>query len=96
MPDNETPVSLEQLLDRKLDPVLSSIKEIRETSKNLLKSTSFLSEKFEEMKIQIQKLQGENKSIREESLNLKAQVAEMRYAVNIMEQNFDNMEQYSR
>ena len=96
MPDKQTLASLEQLLDRKLHPVLSSIEEIRETSKDLLKSTSFLSEKFEEMKIQIQNLQAENKSIREKNLNLKAQVAEMHYSINNMEQNLDIMEQYSR
>lgn len=88
--------SLEQLLDRKLKPFLSSIEGIRETVKDLVKSTSFLSEKFEEMKNQIENLQGENKTIMEENLNLKVLVADLRYAVDTMEQNLDNMEQYSR
>ena len=46
MSDKGTLVSLGQLLDQKLEPVLSSIEEIREIAKDLLKLTSFLSEKF--------------------------------------------------
>lgn len=87
---------LEQLLDKKLQPIMSSIEGFRSTVSDLVKSTSFLSEQFEVMRKQIESLQNENKSISEENSSLKIKVTEMRQALDTMELTLDNMEQYSR
>ena len=72
---------LEQMLNKKLQPIMSSIKGISD----LVKSTSFLSEQFQVMRKQIESPQNKNKSISEENSSLKINVAEMRQALDMLE-----------
>ena len=86
----------EQILDRKLTPLLAKFDQLNDKVDDALSSLSFLSEKYEEIKGKVSQLEESNKGLKKENLFLNKELAKATNDIKNLRELQDEFEQYGR
>ncbi|XP_063971383.1 uncharacterized protein LOC135158048 [Lytechinus pictus] len=73
---------LSNSLNAKLTVLEQSIDSVREGQNSIVNSLSFLNEKFEEMKLKAERIEKENKELREQNICLQKRFSELTFQLN--------------
>ncbi|XP_041453274.1 uncharacterized protein LOC121406325 [Lytechinus variegatus] len=77
---------LSNSLNAKLTVLEQSIDSIREGQSSIVNSLSFLNEKFEEMKLKAEKIEKENRELKEQNICLQKRFSELTFQLNELDQ----------
>jgi FtsZ-binding cell division protein ZapB len=86
----------EQILDRKLTPLLAKFDQLKDKVDDALSSLSFLSEKYEEIKGKVSQLEESNKGLKKENLFLNKELSKATNDIKNLRELQDEFEQYGR
>ena len=88
--------ALEEIFDRKLQPLLSKIDQINIKVDKAISSISFLSMKFEELNTKVTTLERSNKELKAENTYLRNEVNKMADHYKYIRETQNELEQYGR
>ncbi|XP_041485605.1 uncharacterized protein LOC121431888 [Lytechinus variegatus] len=77
---------LSNSLSAKLTVLEKSIDSVREGQSSIVNSLSFLNEKFEEMKLKAEKIEKENRELKEQNICLQKRFSELTFQLNDLDQ----------
>jgi hypothetical protein len=86
----------EQILDRKLTPLVAKFYQLNDKVDDALSSLSFLSEKYEEIKGKVSQLEESNKGLKKDNLFLNKELAKATNDIKNLRELQDEFKQYGR
>ncbi len=87
---------LEEIFDKKLNPLNSKIADLNSTVQELMNTVSFISKKCDEINEKVVKMEGEKREIIDENKRMKSEILNMSNEWKEMKESFNTLEQYSR
>lgn len=87
---------MQEALERKLEPLKSTIEEINTTVDGIVKSISFLSGQYDDLLKKVAKLEEEKKELAQDYASLTDKTFKIANELQITKDCCDNMEQYTR
>ena len=87
---------LEELFDRKLAPLFTKINVLSTKVDEAIHSLEFLSEKYDELNLKVNKLENENKELNQQNEYLRRELTSTKAEFKIVQDVQDDLEQYTR
>ena len=88
--------AIEELLDKKLEPINTQFKNLAASVEEALTSLAFLNAKYEDMKKKVSDLEVETDSLKRENGILRCELFNLAVDLNTTNMALDDLEQYSR
>ena len=96
MDQNSMETLMAKLLDKKLNPIISSLDDIKHNMNQIEESIAFLSNKYDDLNAKVKEIKSKNDAISQDNSILRAEIQRSSNIINQLRDDLDKQNQYTR